>query len=62
MVNKLINKKQMKVVCHVDDLKLSHVDIFEITKFAGYMSSIYGGLIVYRGKVNAYLVIDIEYI
>ena len=41
--NKIINDKQMTVVWHVDDLKVSHVNSFEITKFAGYLSIIYGG-------------------
>ena len=36
----ITNNKQMTLVWHVDDLKVSHLDIFEITKFAGYISSI----------------------
>ena len=52
----------MTVVWNVDDLKVSHVYSFEITKFAGYLSSIYGGLTVHRGKVNDHLVMDLEYI
>ena len=52
----------MTVVCHVDLLKMSHVDSFEITKFAGYMPCIYGGFIVHRGKVNYYLRIYLNYI
>ena len=40
--NKLIKNKQTPVVCHLDYLKASHVDSFEITKFAGYLSIIYG--------------------
>ena len=52
----------MMVLCHVDDLKLSHVKSFEITKFAGYLSSIYGGITVHRGKVNDFLGMDLDYI
>ena len=47
--NKMINDKHVMVLWHVDDLKVSHVDSFEITKFSGYLSRIYGGLRVQRG-------------
>ena len=42
VANKMINGKHMTVVWHVDDLAMSHVDSYEVTKFAGYLSSIYG--------------------
>ena len=48
--NKMINNKHMALVWHVNDLKASHADSFEVTEFAGYVSSIYGGLTVHRGK------------
>ena len=51
----MINYKHMPVVWYVDDLKVSHVNSFEITKFAGYLSIIYGGLMVHRGNVHEYL-------
>jgi len=36
VVNTVINGHQMTVTWHVDDLKVSHKDPFEITKFATY--------------------------
>ena len=52
----------MTVTWHVDDLKVSHKDPFEITKFATYLSSIYGKkLSVKRGKVHDYLGMDLDY-
>ena len=42
VANKTTNRKQMTVTWHVDDLKLSHKEPFQITKFASYLSSIYG--------------------
>ena len=57
----MTNKKQMTVVCHVDYLEVSHADSFEITKFSGYMASIYVGLTVNKGKLNDYLGMDLEY-
>ena len=59
--NKMINHKLMRVVWNVDYLKVAHVNSFEITKFAGYQPIIYGGLIVHRGKVHEYLVMDLYY-
>ena len=55
IVKKPINRKYMKVVCHVDDLKVSHVYSFEITDIAGYLSKIYWGLMVHCGKVDDYM-------
>ena len=33
VANQMINNKQMTVVWHLDDLKVSHVDRFETNKF-----------------------------
>jgi hypothetical protein len=58
----MINGKQMTIIWHVDDLKASHVDAFELTKFASYLSSIYGGLAVQQGKKHHdYLGMDVDY-
>jgi hypothetical protein len=61
VANMMIHGKQMTVTWHVDDLKVSHVDAFELTKFASYLSSIYGGLAVHRGKKLDYLGMDLDY-
>ena len=41
VAKKMVNGSQMKVVCHVDDLKVSHKSEFEITRFTYYLISIY---------------------
>ena len=52
----MINGKQMTVAWHVDDLKVSHEDESENTKFAEWMKTIYGEkLTVHRGKIHDYL-------
>ena len=44
------------VVCNVDDLKVSHNDPFEVTKFSKYLSMVYWNkLKVHRVKINDYL-------
>ena len=37
---------------------VSHIGRFETTKFAGYLSNIYGGIKLRRGKVHDYFVMD----
>ena len=52
----------MTVMWHVDDLKVSHKDPAEITKFANYLAVIYGEkLTVHRGQVHDYLGMDLDY-
>jgi hypothetical protein len=52
----------MNVTWHVDDLKTSHIDPFQNTKFAVYLTSIYSkGLVLHRGKVHDYLGMDLNY-
>ena len=52
----------MTITWHVDDLKVSHVDSFQITKFAAYLATIYGnGLVVHRGKIHNYLIMDFNF-
>lgn len=53
---------QMTVTWHVDDLKVSHKDPFEITMFAEYLAGIYGDkLTVHRGKIHDYLGMDLDF-
>jgi hypothetical protein len=52
----------MTITWHVDDIKVSHVDPFQITKFASYLASIYGeGLVVHCGKIHNYLGMDLNF-
>lgn len=56
--NKEVNGNQLTVTLHVDDLKISHVDSFEVTKLIRYLEKIYGKVVVHRGKVHDYLGMD----
>ncbi len=56
VANKTVNGKQMTVCWHVDDLKVSHMDPNEITKFGDWLSKTYGVTVAaHRGKVHDYL-------
>ena len=62
VANATINKKQMTITWHVDNLKVSHVDSFQITQFAAYLATIYGNeLVVHQGKINDYLGMDFNF-
>ena len=50
-----INGPQMTVIWNMDDLKWPHKESFEVTWLAAYLTDIYGGLKVSRGKVHNYL-------
>ena len=56
VANKVVNGKQLTIVWHVDDLKISHVDADEVTKVIDWLKGIYGdNMRVSRGKVHDYL-------
>ena len=40
--NMMINGKQITITWHVNDLKTSHVDTYEVTKVIDWMKGIYG--------------------
>jgi hypothetical protein len=51
VANKMVNGKQFTITWHVDDLKLSHVDVKEVDKTIEWLKSIYGeDMWVSRGK------------
>ena len=52
MANKMIEGKKMTVLWHVNDLKVSHVEPKEVTKFMEWLESIYGDLSIKRGKLH----------
>ena len=64
VVNKMINGSQMTVVWHVDDLKVSHVDDREVSKFIHQMEEAFGKetpLSVSRGKKHEYLGMSLDF-
>lgn len=57
------NGKQMTIIWHVDDLMISHVDLFQITKITMYLLSIYGeSLTVHWRNVHDYPGIDLDFL
>ncbi len=56
VANKTANGTQMIVFWHVDNLKVSHIDPQEITKFGNWLSTTYGvSVATHQGKVHDYL-------
>jgi hypothetical protein len=62
VANMMVNEKQFTITWHVDDLKLSHVDLSEVTIMIKWLKSIYGQDIrVSHGKKNDYLGMDLDF-
>ena len=60
VANKMVNKKQLTVTYHVDDLKASHVDSKAVDKFIFWVKKTYGDpelgkIKATRGKIHDYL-------
>ena len=64
VVNKTINGHQMTVVGHMDDLKVSHVDVEEVDKFIMQIEETFGTdapLSVSCGKIHDYLGMNLDF-
>jgi hypothetical protein len=62
VANKMVNRKQMTVCWHVDDLKVLHVNPGEITIFGEWINATYGLTgAAHRGKVHDYLGMTFNY-
>ena len=55
VANTMIGRKQLTVFWHVDDLKISCVDVNEVKKMIQWLESEYGKMHGSRGKRNDYL-------
>ena len=52
---KVINSHQMTMMWHLNDLKVSHKDPYQLSELALYLSKMYGNVSVKCGKVHDYL-------
>jgi hypothetical protein len=61
VANKIVRGKQFTVLCHVDDLKMSHMEYDEVTSMINWLEGIYGDMKVSLGKKQYYLGMTIAY-
>lgn len=64
VANKIVNKKQLTVSWHVDDLKISHAQKEMVDDFLEWITATYGSIgevKVSRGKVHNYLGMKLDY-
>ena len=64
MANKTVNGKQMTVIWHVDDLKISHKNGYTVDTLINKLRDRYGkesDLTIHRGKVYEYLGMTLDY-
>ena len=59
VANKFINGKQMTIIWHVDDLKISHVDGNEITKIIEWLKSKYEDKNIGMTAMTSYALNDV---
>jgi hypothetical protein len=59
--NKIVNGKQITVIWHVDDLKLSHVDKAVVDNKIKWLETIYGPLSGSKGLQHTYLGMDMDF-
>lgn len=55
VVNKMVKRKQMTIVWHVDNLKISYNNSKEVTRIIQRIEQLYGEVRVTRRKVHDYL-------
>ena len=63
-MNKMVNGKQLSIIWHVDDLKISHVDPSVVTELLNEINNEYGKispLTVTRGKRHDYLGMTLDF-
>ena len=61
MVTKMVNEKQMPIIWHVDNYKISNVDEKELTQIIKWRKSTHGKYIqVPWGNNHGYLVMDLD--
>lgn len=61
MTNKVIDGKQMTAVWHVDNLKISHTDKAQVTKFIEWLEGICGKQRTTRGEKHDYMDMQLDY-
>ena len=57
-MNKIVNDKPCPILCHVDDLKMSHVDPEIVSIVHSDIDAEYGNIVkmtIMRVKINKYL-------
>ena len=61
VANKMVKNRQMTIVWHVDDLKISHHDPKEVSKTIKKLEQIYGKMKVTRGDKHDYLGMKLDF-
>ena len=61
VINKTVEGRIFTILYHVDDLKMSHLDPYEVTKMLKWTKKKYGNMNIIRGRKNYLLVMDVDY-
>ena len=63
-MNKTVNGKHFTILCHVDDLKMLHVDSIIFSRLLAYIDAEYRKFVkmaITQGKIHKYLGVTIYY-
>ena len=60
VANKTVNGKQLTVLWHVDDLKVSYVDKLVVTQFLEWLSRRFGKMKTTHGMKHVYLGMELD--
>jgi hypothetical protein len=59
----MVNRSQMTVCWHVNDLKVLHIYVEEVMKFGSWLNATYGvTMVAHRGKIHDYLGMILDYL
>ena len=61
VATKMVNGKQMTITCHIDDLRISHMDREVVGEVVEWFKSIYGNVRVSHGYHHDYLDMNIDF-
>ena len=52
--------KEMSVMWHISDFKISHVNAKQVTRVIAYLNNFYGGLLIFHGKIHEHIGMDLD--
>ena len=61
VANKIVERTQITIAWHVDDLKISHASAKEVTKMIKRIEDLHGEVRVKRGKIHDYLGMTLDF-
>ena len=52
--------KEMSVMWHISDFKISHVNAKQVTRVIAYLNNFYGGLLIFHGNIHEHIGMELD--